>query len=116
MDVIGLLCVNDRNESAIDRSKSHKSLLSVSNTIVFISKRDAIENLLRIGKVEAVLLEICLTLSLVPVDHVANVYTERIFVNFGRFRGLTFRFTGAKPASAAPLVERPCASGGSASL
>lgn len=88
-DVIGLLRVNDRNESAIERAKSHKSLLSVSNTIVFIGKRDTIENLICIGKVEAVLLEIWLTLSLVPVDHKLSVYTVRIFVNFGRSRGLT---------------------------
>ncbi len=57
-DVIGLLRVNDGNENASKQAKSNKSLLPVSNSIVFIGKRDTIENLVCIGKVEAVLLEI----------------------------------------------------------
>jgi hypothetical protein len=59
-------------------------LLCVRNAIVFIGKSDAIENSICIGKVEAVLLEICQTLSLVPVDHTQIVYTLRIFVNCAR--------------------------------
>lgn len=82
-DVTGLLRVNDGNENAIEQAKSYNSLLVVSNAIVFIGKRDAIENLICIGKVEPVLLEVRLTLSLVPADHELIVYTLRIFVNSG---------------------------------
>ena len=57
-DVIGLLRVNDGNENAIEQAKSYNSLLAVSNAIVFIGKRDTIENLICIGKVEPVLLEV----------------------------------------------------------
>lgn len=80
-DVIGLLGVNDGNENAIEQAKSYSSLLAVSDAIVFIGKRDAIENLICIGKIEPVLLDVRLTLSLVPVDHKLIVYTIRIFVN-----------------------------------
>jgi hypothetical protein len=97
MDVIILLRVNDRHDSAAERTERHKSLLSVGNAIIFVGKRDAIENLFGIDKVETMLLEIGLTLSLVPVDHKAIVYTIRIFVNFSRSRGLTSTPTGARP-------------------
>ncbi len=87
-DVIVLLRVNDRHEIASERTKCHKSSLSVGNSVVFVGKRDAIENLIGIDKVETVLLEISLTLSLVPVDHESIVYTLRISVNLACSQGI----------------------------
>ena len=94
MDVTGLLRVNDGNESAFQRTKSHKSLLCIGNTIVFVGKSDTIEYSIGIGKVEAVLPEICQTLSLVPVDHTLIVYTSRIFVNCGRSQHVAGLYEG----------------------
>jgi len=81
MNAIRRLCMHQRNANAFQEAERDKALLSIAKSIVLKRESRASKDFLSIGKIKAVVLEICSSLGFAPrKPHVESVYTFRIFV------------------------------------
>ena len=80
MDVVVLFRMNDGHDDLANKTEADEPLLVISEPIVFVGVRHALEHLLRIDEVESVLAEILPSFRLIPGNHQWNVYTLRILV------------------------------------
>ena len=70
------LGVNDRHRSAIEKAERHEALLAVAEPVVFVSDRQASENLRCVDEVETVQPNVGSTLLFIPLKpHLQSVYT-----------------------------------------
>jgi hypothetical protein len=76
-------------------------LFGITETVIFIRVRDALEHLFGINEVETVFLGVDAPFPRIPSDHCAIVYTKRIFVKEKALRGLTTRVTSGPLAGGA---------------
>src|SRR3989304_5067355 len=102
VDVVALFRVNDRNDHRAEKPRGHEPLLLIREPIVFVGVRNAIENLLRVDKVEPMLLEVGSPLPLIPGDHLWSVYTSKIYVKEDPRRSLTLAVSGRRASKASP--------------
>lgn len=82
--VLGLR-VNNGHGDALEKAQRHEALFLVTEAIVFIGERGAIENLFGVHEVEAVVLQIPLALRLVPREPHGLVYRHSVYTSSVRY-------------------------------
>ena len=81
--VLGL-SVDDGHGDALEQAQRHVALFLVTETIIFIGERGAVENPFGVHEVEAVVLQIPLALRLVPREPYGLVYRHSVYTSTGR--------------------------------
>jgi hypothetical protein len=68
--------MRDRNRDTREQPERDESLLAVPQPIILVRIRQAVEHMLRIGKIDAMIVQVCFTLRLVPYKpYIHNVST-----------------------------------------
>ena len=81
--VLGL-SVDDGHWDALEQAQRYEALILVTEAIILIGERGAIENPFGIHEVEAVVLQIPLALRLVPREPYGLVYRHSVYTSTGR--------------------------------
>ena len=81
--VLGL-SVDDGHWDALEQAQRYEALILVTEAIILIGERGAIENPFGIHEVEAVVLQIPLALRLVPRESYGLVYSHSVYTSSGR--------------------------------
>jgi hypothetical protein len=69
--------MRDRNRDTREQPERDESLLAVPQPIILVRIRQAVEHMLRIGKIDAMIVQVCFTLRLVPYKpYIHNVSTK----------------------------------------
>ena len=89
------LGVRDRYRYPVAQPESNEPLFKIPKAVVLECERGASEHLVRINKIDAMILEVLEPLSLVPFEpHLRSVYTDRPERNRVSCCPMTPRFSG----------------------